>query len=363
MGPISYFIHGFAEIQVDPRVNKGVVEFLNFQLGDFRNSSDYRSAEYKINIKPYGDFRFEPNVAITSLWHTSGVTGHSFNNPVERLAISKDGNSLTIYVDGSNFPVNMFIQLVLINEGVSLLPAAGIVDEDNKAILLAGAGGTGKTSITLGAVRNGKFRMLGDDTICISANGHALSYPREFNIKEYHRTTFPEYFVAPPISYKKKIASLPKEIIKRALLAMLDYSGLNKKSVPPSRFVQQKQVVKSVPLENIYGQHKIVPHSIVDRVLYLERYNGDTLEKTPLDPGIFAARMCAFLHNEWALSARRLYLMSALELVDLQEYFNLSREIVFSGVKNKRCERLLIPERCKPETLSDYFLSHYADQV
>jgi hypothetical protein len=136
---------------------------------------------------------------------------------------------------------------------------------------------------------------------------------------------------------------------------------LLKKLVPDFRLDKQKQILKPVPLETIYGQNKIVPHSTDYRILYLERYNRDSFEKTPLDPDILSARMCALLNNEWALNTRSLYLMSALELVDLQEYFNLSREIIYSGVKNKQCERLLIPERCKPETLSKYFLSHYVD--
>jgi hypothetical protein len=371
MGLISYSIHGLVEIQVDAEVNKGIVEYLEFQLGGFKNTSDDISAGYKISIKPYDEFRFEPNATITKLWQVSGVTGHSFNNPVEKFALSKGGNSFTIFTNGRNFPINMFIQFALISEGVSLLPAAGIVGEDNKGILLTGAGATGKTTITLGAVRNGKFRLLGDDTICISENGHALSYPREFTIKEYHRTTFPEYFVASPISYKEKIASFPKELIKQIylnmpfiglislLLAKQDNSRLHKKFVAGlKRHVKHKNILRTVPLETIYGKNKIVSRSIVDRVLYLERYNGESFERTPLDPDTLATRLCAFLHNEWALSARRLYLISALELVDLMECFNLTREIIYSGIKNKQCECLLIPEKCTPEALSEYFLSH-----
>lgn len=82
-----------------------------------------------------------------------------------------------------------------------------------------------------------------------------------------------------------------------------------------------------------------------------------------MDPEILAARLCALLHNEWALSARRLYLISLFELVDLREYISQSREIIYEGIKNGQCECLRIPDSCTPEALLRYYLSQYSDQI
>jgi len=373
MSVISYFIHDLVEVQVAPGVKKEAVKFLDFQLGGFKNRPGDGSDYYKIIIKPYDDFRFDPHASVSNLWWASGVTGRSFDNPVEQFALNKGVNSFTIYTNGRRFPINMFIQFALISRGISLLPAAGLVGGNNQATLLTGAGYAGKTTITLSAVRSGKCRLLGDDTICIGESGYALSYPREFTIKEYHCTTFPEYFETQPSLNKKKFIAFAKQIVRQisqnmpflglmnALLIKLDQPAMQKKLIPDFSPGKAKKVLSTVPLENIYGRNKLVPQANIGKVLYLERYNGDTIKTAPIDADKLAARMCAFLCNEWASSARMLYLISALELVDLQELFNRSREVIYSGIKNKECERLLIPKSCAPEILSKYYLSNHVD--
>jgi hypothetical protein len=367
-----YFVHDLLEIHVSPRVNQNIVKMLDFQLGSLKDMCCDRPVNNKLIIKPYDDFEFEPGATIINLWQTSGVTGCSFNNPKEELALKRSDDSLVIYANKRNFPINMFIQLMLMGRGVSLLPAAAIVDQNNKATLLTGAGGTGKTTLTLSAVKNCNFRLLGDDTICIASAGYGLSYPREFTIKDYHRSAFPEYFPATAKSNKHGSKSFKKRFIKQfignmpflgllnSLMQKLDQPGLQKRLIPDFSPGQPSGLVCTAPLEAIYGQDKVVPRADIARIIYLERYNGDSITTAPMETDILAARLCALLHNEWALSARRLCLISVLELVDFCEFTSQSRKIIYEGIKNVQCESLRIPESCTPEALSRYYLSHYS---
>lgn len=373
-----YLIHDLLEIHASPRVSQDIVRMLDFQLGSLRTIRSEHSADYKIIIKPYDEFEFESGATVVNLWRASGVTGCSFNYPEERLALKKGEDSLAIYADSRRFPINMFIQFILMDRGVSLLPAAAIVDEANQATLLAGAGGAGKTVITLSAVKNNKYRLLGDDTICVDNSGYGLSYPREFNLKHYHRSTFPEYFSVSAPSGERKSSSFKKIFIKQvirnmpflgfadALLYKLGRPGLWNKLkqdvMLDTRNANNRKAygaIHAVPVESIYGENKIAPKANFVRVVYLERYNGDSFAITPMHPDVLADRLCALLHNEWALSARRLYLISVLELVNLNEFFSRSREIIYASIKNSQCERLLIPSSCTPEALSRYYLSQY----
>ena len=367
-----YCVHDLLEIHVSRGVTKNIVKMLDFQLGSLKDIRNDHPVDYKLAIKPYDDFEFEPGATIINLWQASGVTDCSYNNPKEELALTKDGNSLVIYASKRNFPINMFIQFMLMGQGFSLLPAAALVDQDNNATLLTGAGGTGKTTITLSAVKNGNYRLLGDDTVCIARAGYGLSYPREFTIKDYHSNTFPEYFSTTANSRKQGSRSFKKTFIKQLignmpflgllniLLQKLDQPELLKKVLPDFSPRKPNGLVRTVPVEAIYGQHKIVTRADIGQIIYLERYNGDSFATGTMEPDMLASRLCALLHNEWALSARRLCLISVLGLVDFDKFISQSREIIYEAIKGRQCEYLRIPVSCTPEALSRYYLSHYA---
>jgi hypothetical protein len=367
-----YCVHDLLEIHVSPRVKKNIVKMLDFQLGSLKAACSHHPIDYQLAIKPYDEFAFEPGASVINLWQASGVTDCSYNNPKEQLGITKDGNSLVIYANKRNFPINMFIQLLLLGQGFSLLPAAALVDQNNNATLLTGAGGTGKTTITLSAVKNGNYRLLGDDTVCIASAGYGLSYPREFTIKDYHSNTFPEYFSTTAKSRRHGSKSFKKTFVKQLignmpflgllnmLLQKLDQPELLKKIIPDFSQRQPNGLVRTVPLEAIYGLDKIVPRADIDQIIYLERYHGSSFATGSMEPEMLASRLCALLHNEWALSMRRLCLMSVLGLFDFDEFVSQSREIIYEAVKGRHCEYLRIPDSCTPEALSRYYLSHYA---
>ena len=112
-----YCVHDLLEIHVSPRVTKNIVKMLDFQLGSLKDIRNDHPVDYKLAIKPYDDFEFEPGATIINLWQASGVTDCSYNNPKEELALTKDGNSLVIYASKRNFPINMFIQFMLMGQG------------------------------------------------------------------------------------------------------------------------------------------------------------------------------------------------------------------------------------------------------
>ncbi|MEM3549510.1 MAG: hypothetical protein QXN87_03770 [Candidatus Bathyarchaeia archaeon] len=79
--------------------------------------------------------------------------------------------------------VTPLIGFILCYNGLSLVHAAGISNKD-KAILLVGFGGSGKTSLVLKALESG-LKLLGDDHVILD-KGRVLPFPTAISLFKYN---------------------------------------------------------------------------------------------------------------------------------------------------------------------------------
>ena len=99
--------------------------------------------------------------------------------------------------DGHSFEhVLALIALVLAlrQRGLFHVHAAGLVRADGRAVLVAGPGGAGKSTLALALLERGGLGYLGDDAVFLAARGggaEVLSFPRDFHVSDRTAAAFP----------------------------------------------------------------------------------------------------------------------------------------------------------------------------
>ena len=189
-----YAIHDLVDVLVDPRVNESIIDSIDFQIGYFKTTDNQLSAPHKIIVKPYDDFIPDPALIFDTFHLTRGISGQYLDDSNDKVALKRDEYGYTIYANSPNFLINLFIQLLLIEPGISMVHAAAVADRKGNVTLLPGAGGVGKTAILGCMVKEYDYRLLGDDIIGLSEKGDCLSFPRSFVLIEYHRSVYQEVF-------------------------------------------------------------------------------------------------------------------------------------------------------------------------
>ena len=95
--------------------------------------------------------------------------------------------NLVASISVAYFITEFLIHFVLTRKGASLVHAAGL-EKNGEALLLAGASGGGKTTISMSLIDEG-YKFLGDNYI-ILFRGVAYSYPSPLNIFYYNLVPF-----------------------------------------------------------------------------------------------------------------------------------------------------------------------------
>jgi hypothetical protein len=364
-----YHIHQLIDVIVDENVNIPVVDQIDFQIGYFKQDVPQSIAPHQINVKPYSVFSSDSYSPFDTFHLVRGVSGKLLDDPKSRVAIQNDKTGYTVYADNP-FLINLFIQLLFIDIGVSLVHAAAVVDESNRATLFPGAGGVGKTALLGFLAKDHNYRLLGDDIIGLSAKGECLSFPRSFVLKEYHRTVYPDVFERFNISSvpQNKPMSFDSRDIKRFVKENIPFLGLSKSVLRQLGLldtVSQKILgdqprgqpfLAAVSIEDIFGYGAVADRGRVENIIFLQRYEGERFQVIPISESALCSRMIAIVHHEWVSVMRQFFTLGALEMVDLTQYFNTVRKIIQSAVHGKQNNMLLIPDQASPEELLHQFL-------
>lgn len=113
------------------------------------------------------------------------------NTEEHPLVVRIDGNVLGRHLSFAHV-IESLISILLEERGSAKVHASGVAKE-NKGLLIAGLGGSGKTSIALELIREG-YAFLGDDSVILSRH-EMLPFPKWLHIFRYHidrKTPFDE---------------------------------------------------------------------------------------------------------------------------------------------------------------------------
>jgi hypothetical protein len=352
-----YNIHNIVSVQIDSGVKKWFVNQIDFQIGHFR-VQDSEELEYNISIYPYEDFNDE-NEGMSRFHNSYFDSGNILQDPENNIVIRKKDAGYDIFAN-SSFVINIFLQLLLAKEGITFVHAAAIKKPDGGVILLPGGGGVGKTAILGSMVKKEGYSLLGDDNILLKQDGNCLSFPRSFILKSYHESVYPEIFKQLSLKQKNNPSLLKvlKFVVKNAPFFNAARDFLQKRGWYNQVVISSpipKDYVADVPVEKIFGRESIASEGEIEKVVFLERYQNEQFSLNAVNSSMLANRMFSIMHHEWADYMRELFTYGSTDLVYLDTYFENISQIINTGIRDKECFLLKIPESATPEELYHFF--------
>lgn len=371
MHSIRYNIHNIIGVEIELDVDKQIIDQIDFQIGFFCCTEDtIADVEYRIHILPYKDFHRNEEIPFHMYYLKSGIPGVVVVDPVRSLAIIKRPKGYEIYSDVP-FLINIFIQTIFVEKGITLVHAAAVSDSEGRVILFPGAGGVGKTSLLSYFVQECNYQLLGDDIIGISTDGKCYSFPRSFVIKEYHKEVYPQFFSGiddtSASSLPRRLTSIFHSVGKSAIKFV--QSNAPFKGVARDIFKRSKldKMIKNlflwakdspyfatIPIDEIFGKGVVRQIGDLEVVVNIERYKGSDFSVEDMSEDALVRRIFAIIHHEWIGSMDILFSMGALEIIDLPLYFRQVTKILTKGIHATRINNLCIPERISPIELQDF---------
>ncbi len=355
---LYYNIHDIVEVLIDPRVGDALIREIDFQISYFRKSikSD-TAAPRRVMIKPYKNAFIDRSDVFHKFHLSRAVQGACFHDPLNEIIVEKNDSGFMIYSNSPNFLINLYIQILLVENSYSMVHAAAVADSEGHVTLLPGAGGVGKTALLGCMVEEYGFQYMGDDLVILGKEGSALSFPRSFVLKEYHRSVYPEIF------QKLNIKKRTNYKLKRFVVENAPFVGVLKKFLKQRKLyynvahsINLTPYLATVSVEEIFGPGTCAQTGNVEKIVFLERYERTEFKLKDISEDALCRRMFAIIHNEWVESMQQLFTMGAMEIIDLPVYFNKVHEIIKSGISNIPCKILLIPENAGPKALMGYYL-------
>lgn len=354
---ILYLVHNLVDISIDTRVGKPLIDAVDFQIGYFKlNVGSKIDSFHKIVVKPYDDFRPDPFSVFRTFHLCRGLPGYCIHDELNGFAIEKHNRGFTIYSSSPNFLINLYIQLLLLENGYSMVHSAGIVDNKGYATLLAGPGGVGKTALLGYMVKGHGLRQMGDDIVLVGVRGDCLSFPRSFILKDYHQTVYPEVF------NRLKIRKRTGYGIKRFVIENAPFVGIMKKVLRKrglyydlAHSINMLPYLAAVPVQEIFGPKGSAERGCISQVVFLERYEGSQFRVDNVKENEICRRLFAIMQHEWVASMQQFFTLAAMDIADLPHYFQKMASIISSAISGKSCQILTIPKTATPKDLLDAY--------
>jgi hypothetical protein len=356
-----YNVHELVSVCVDGSMSASLIDALEFQIGYFKcKEGEERVTPYEIRVFSYKrNVRAIKEKAVSEFHLSHGVKGEIVHEPKKQLAVEKNPNGFTIYSDSPNFLINLYIQLILVSEGYTLIHSAGYCDGGDNATLLAGAGGVGKTALLGHIVKRFGYRHMGDDIVIVGKDDVCLSFPRAFVFKEYHRAVYPEVF------RELKIPRWSTYGIKRFAIENAPFLGVTKRLLRRSGLyyavagsLNLAPYLAAVPVERIFGKGSVASKGKIDQIIFLERCSGNEFVLDEMSSLAMSRRLFSIIHHEWSAVLEHLFVLGAMELVDLPEYFGRVSKIIEKVIDKKTLLMLNIPHTAGPEELASQYEIH-----
>lgn len=361
-----YNVHGLIDVRVDPRVAPSVLSAIEFQIGYFQGRAGGRLMPCRVSVKPYCRFCPDPDAVFEEFHTLRAVPGRCLDHRERQFAVVRETDGFSIFTDTA-FVISPYLQLLLMDQGISYVHAAAVADGAGRVLLFPGPGGVGKTALLGFLIREHGYRLLGDDNVGLSEAGRCLAIPRAFIIKEYHRSVYPEIF-------ERRGLDAGPDRMKAAVYGLIGFAGANAPFVGMAKSVLRRlgvldrvahrlappwkpDFLAAVPVEEIFGPDRVADEGPLDRVIFLQRYSGTRFRLDSVDEETLARRMNAIIHHEWVDLMRPFFAMGALGLVDVSRHFGRVQEILRKGIGGRPCFLLSIPDRAAPEALRDFVYS------
>lgn len=240
-------------------------------------------------------------------------------------------------------------QIILLQRNASLVHAAAI-GAGNKGILLPGWGGTGKTCAILTMLREMQDTSFLADDIAIVRNEnkehYIYSYPKAFTIYPYHKKAYPHLFKTKSKTLIPAFLSKPMAMIRKRLrpvvLAFPSVEKIARKYTP-----EHMQVPAKDALPNAKFSEKLP----LTHILFIERYEGDSVTIEPLEQGYAMLRMTGNFFFELGQLAQEIILaLGSTGIIDIGEYMQGTNRVLTTASRKIPTTIIKMPAMTPEET-------------
>jgi hypothetical protein len=361
---IHYHIHSLIRVDVDERVCQSLRDAIDFQIAYFRHSAP-PAAPSRIEVYPYADFAARRPGAVHAFHQCAGGDSTWMEDAAKRCAIMRTESGFAAFADSPRLLINLLIQFLLVERGITLVHAAAAADPQGNVTLLPGPGGVGKTALLGSLVQQHGYRLLGDDVVGIDEDGQCWAFPRNFVLKAYHETVYPQVFERlgittdtpgprATLSLMNIMAdNIPLKGVIRAMLRKAGYLQAVQQTLSEPR---TEPYLAAVPVEDVLGPDCVIDRGPIQRIVFLERWDQPQFDFDVMSPDAMVNRLCSIIHHEWADHMRHFWTLGSLDVVDFAAYFPAIVRIARSAVGGRTCERMRIPDGATPRELLDSYL-------
>jgi len=364
---IHYDIHNLIHVDVDERVAQSLRSAIDFQIAHFRTDALHNGPS-RIEVYPYADFAGRRPGAVHAFHQCAGGDGVWMEDVAKRYAIMRTDGGFAAFADSPRLLINLLIQFLLVEHGITLVHAAAVADKQGNVTLLPGPGGVGKTALLGSLVQQHGCRLLGDDVVGIDETGQCWAVPRSFVLKAYHETVYPDVFERLGITTDKQRKQRPH--VMRALLNIavdnMPLKGVLRATLRKAGYLQAVQqtlceprcepYLAAVPVEQVFGADCVIDRGPIQRIVFLERWDQPQFAFDTISADAMVNRLCSIIHHEWADHMRHFWTLGSLDVVDFAQYFPTIARIARGAVTGRTCERLRIPDGAMPHELLGNFL-------
>jgi hypothetical protein len=355
-----YDIHGIVDVIIGAEVVPEVIKEIDFQIGAFlvEGEADAIEGRPTIQIRPYAESAvYDPYEGLGDavFYHNRGSVGGFVRDPGEKLFVSRTETGFVICADYSNFLINLYIQLLLSDMGMTMTHAAAFEAKDGRVTLLAGAGGIGKTAVLGYAVAELGLRHLGDDIVIVDESGNCHAFPRQFVLKSYHKEIYSEVFE------KKRLPKWNAYGLKRFIIENAPFVGFMKKFLKQrgiyyrvANVLRPQQFLASVSPDEVFGDGTMAKNGKIGRVVYLDRCFQPEFSSAAIQPDILVNRLFSVIHYEWKDFMTHLLTLGSLNVIDLPKYLKSNLSIFSSVIAASEIIQVNIPADASPVRLIEY---------
>lgn len=383
---IHYNIHNLIHVAVSPQVPAALRETIDFQISHFRSidlhtsdASSTANEPARIEVRPYDQWQAQPDGrgasgdAIHQFHLARMKAGRWIDLPASRCAYEKISSGWRVFADTPAMLINMLIQLILAEQGMTMVHAAAAADPQGNVLLLPGPGGVGKTALIGQLVQDHGYKLLGDDIVILSKQGDCYSFPRSFVLKPYHESVYPALFEGLGITARQQAKKYTPGVgrrmmqfaadnmpLKGVLRSVLRHAGRLDAAQQAVNGSRKPSLLAAVPVEQVLGDHCVAARGRVSRVVFLERYTEALSSITPVSRQAMVSRMAGIIHHEWVDHMRHFWTLASCELFDSQAYFQQITRTMHQSLAGVDCTLLTIPEDAPPAQLLQAMLQHQA---
>ncbi|PBB06453.1 hypothetical protein [Salimicrobium humidisoli] len=245
------------------------------------------------------------------------------------------------------------IQLLLLELNCTLVHAAAL-EKDGEVLLLPSWGGVGKTATVMRMVKEGEWKLLGDDLVIVK-NNEIHPFLKPFVIYPYHKNLFPQVFQ----SNKRNI--ITNSNLNKLLSSGIPYAKKIMRPIPGLLAFARKhnpQSMRVSPLE-LFDNKEISNGGELKKVIWLERIVGNEVNYYEKEIESLVSKVVSVSILElFAGRINCVYALNGAGIFDYQKTHIKMYDLITSSFKRTENFELDIPTSISIDDVGEIVLKH-----